>query len=130
MKNKHLKIISIILTIINSPFFLSTPIFADSNVCNMKDSVPPEVYEAAGCEQDNTQLPNTITNILYAIIGISGIIAVVYIIIGGINYMTSAGDTNKTEKAKKTILYACIGLVVCALAFAIVNWVITGVLKQ
>ena len=44
--------------------------------------------------------------------------------------MTSAGDTGKIEKAKKTILYACIGLAVCALSFAIVNWVILGPLSS
>ena len=38
--------------------------------------------------------------------------------------MTSSGDTGKVEKGKKTVIYALIGLVVCALAYAIVNWVI------
>ena len=41
--------------------------------------------------------------------------------------MTSTGDTGKTQKAKNTILYALIGLAVCALAFAIVNWTISTI---
>ena len=41
--------------------------------------------------------------------------------------MTSAGDSSKVEKAKKTILYACIGLVIAALSFAIVNWAISAI---
>ena len=49
-------------------------------------------------------------------------------IIGGISYMTSSGEAAKVKKAKDTILYGLIGLVVCVLAFALVNWVIGSIL--
>ena len=81
-----------------------------------------------GNKQDT--LVNNITNILNAVIGILGLVCVVVMIIGGINYMTSAGDAGKVKKGKDTILYGLIGLVVCVLAFALVNWVIVGILKQ
>ena len=70
----------------------------------------------------------TIPNIINIIIGVLAIVAVVVMIIGGITYMTSSGDAGKVKKAKDTILYGVIGLVVCALAYAIVNWVIGGLL--
>ena len=70
----------------------------------------------------------SVKDIINAVILVLGTICVVIIIIGGVNYMTSSGDTSKVKKAKDTILYALIGLVVCVLAFAIVNWVIVGVL--
>ena len=89
--------------------------------------IPDDVRNAAGCPKSGDQLPKTITNILYAIIGVSGLVAVIFVLIGGYNYMTSTGDAAKLEKAKKTILYACIGLAVCALAFAITNWAISVV---
>ena len=38
--------------------------------------------------------------------------------------MTSTGDSDKLSKAKRTILYATIGLVICALAATIVNFTI------
>ncbi len=60
------------------------------------------------------------------IVGVVGLVAVVVIIIGGVTYMTSNGDPGKVKKAKDTILYGIIGLLVCALAFAIVNFVIGG----
>ena len=44
--------------------------------------------------------------------------------------MTSAGDPGKTKKAKDTILYAVIGLIICVLAFAIVNFVIGGIINS
>lgn len=69
-----------------------------------------------------------ITSILNVVIGVLGLVCVIIIIIGGVNYMTSTGDAGKVKKAKDTILYGVIGLVVCALAFAIVNFVIGSIL--
>ena len=74
-------------------------------------------------------LESNITAILNAVIGILGLVCVVVMIIGGINYMTSAGDAGKVKKGKDTILYGLIGLVICVLAFALVNWVIAGILS-
>lgn len=55
---------------------------------------------------------------------IVGIIAVVMIIVGGIKYITSGGDSGNITSAKNTIMYAVIGLVVVALAQIIVNFVL------
>lgn len=109
---------------------LSLPTFADGSdsICN-NASIPQEVKNASGCSGGDDQLITVIQNILYAIIAVSGIVAVIYIIIGGINYMTSSGDTNKVQKARQTILYAVIGLIVCALAFVIVNFTVGRILS-
>jgi hypothetical protein len=48
------------------------------------------------------------------------------LILGGIKYLTSGGDSKKVTDAKNTVLYAIIGLVVCFLSFAIVNFVISA----
>ena len=72
---------------------------------------------------DETTLASNVTGIINAFIGALGIVAVIIIIIGGINYMTSSGDAAKVKKAKDTILYGVIGLVICVLAFAIVNFI-------
>ena len=77
-----------------------------------------------------TDLKDSIIGIINAVIGVLGIVAVVVIIIGGINYMTSSGDSGKVKKAKDTILYGVIGLVICVLAFAIVNFVISNIIGQ
>ena len=53
-----------------------------------------------------------------------GVIAVIMVIIGGINYTTSQGDPEKIKKAKNTILYGIIGLIISLLAFAIVSFVL------
>lgn len=106
---------------------VTTPTYAD--VCNSNASA--EVKAANGCNTGSTTtLDKSIADILSNIIAVCGLVAVVFIVIGGIQYMTSSGDSGKTKKAKDTILYACIGLIICALAFAIVNFVITNILKQ
>lgn len=63
----------------------------------------------------------TIVNILLYIIGA---IAVIVLIIGGIRYVTSGGDSSAVTAAKNTILYAIIGIIVAILAYAIVNFVL------
>lgn len=65
----------------------------------------------------------TITNVLLFIIGA---IAVIMLIIGGIRYVTSSGDSAAVTSAKNTILYAVVGIVVAILAYAVVNFVITS----
>ena len=78
----------------------------------------------------DNELGNTVGNIISAVIGILGLACVIIVIIGGVQYMTSSGDSGKVKKAKDTILYGVIGLVVCVLAFAIVNFVISNILGQ
>ena len=69
------------------------------------------------------------STVINAIVFIVGMIAVVMIILGGVNYATSQGDPGKVKKGKDTILYGIIGLVISILAFAIVNFVL-GALQQ
>ena len=66
----------------------------------------------------------TVINIFSFIVGV---IAVIMIIIGGIKYITSGGDSNNISSAKTTIIYAIIGLVVVALAQIIVRFVLQRV---
>lgn len=57
----------------------------------------------------------------------SGIVAVIMLIYGGIQYITSAGNTTGMAKAKTTILYSVIGLLVVIFAAAIVNVVVGAI---
>ena len=73
---------------------------------------------------DPDALTGTIGNIVNVLLWIVGIVSVIVIIIGGIMYATSAGDSGRTKKAKDAILYAVIGLAVAVFAYAIVNFVV------
>ncbi len=73
---------------------------------------------------NTTDLSGLIKNIVNVLLFIVGVAAVIMIIIGGLKYTTSAGDQSAITSAKNTILYSVVGLVVAALAFAIVNFVV------
>ena len=72
-------------------------------------------------------LEGDVTGIINAVIGVLGIVAVIVIILGGVQYMMSNGDASKIKKAKDIILYGVIGLIVVILSAAIVNFVIAKV---
>lgn len=127
MKLSSIKTTALALTGLISTTISTTPAFAD-DVCS--SDAAQAVKDAAGCGGGSGDLFGVIQSILNVVISIAGIICVIFIIVGGFQYMTSSGDPGKTKKAKDTILYACIGLIVCALAFAIVNFVLHSVLKQ
>lgn len=76
---------------------------------------------------DGDNLMNTVQLIINVALGILGFLTVAVIIIGGYQYTTSTGDAGKVTKAKNTIMYGIIGLVIALLAFAIVNFVLSSV---
>lgn len=55
-----------------------------------------------------------------------GLVAVIMIVIGGVNYMTSQGDPSKVTKGKKIMITGLVGLLIVLLAFAIVNFVLNA----
>ena len=103
----------------------ATPVFADVNCPNGSENNTAPTLAGCNVKQDNTLMP-TIKKIIDVIISVLGIAAVVVIVLGGVQYTTSAGDPARVKRAKDTILYGVIGLVVALLAWAIVNFVLTS----
>lgn len=66
----------------------------------------------------------TFTDVLQLVFGLLGAIALLMVTIGGLKYVSSQGDPQATAKAKNTILYAIVGLVVAIAAFSIVTFVV------
>lgn len=64
------------------------------------------------------------------IVFVTAAISVIMIIIGGIKYVISNGDSNATANAKNTVMYAVVGLVVALLAQLIVSFVLTKVFNS
>lgn len=71
-----------------------------------------------------TDIPTIVGNIISAILGLVGVIALVMFVWGGLLWMTSAGNPERVEKGKKTLIWATIGIVVIFSAYALVNTVI------
>lgn len=77
--------------------------------------------DALGVPQNNDVDIMKFVNLAFRV---AGVVAVIIVIIAGINYSLSAGDPAKTASAKNTILYAVIGLVIIANAIAITGYII------
>ncbi len=67
---------------------------------------------------------NTLTLVINIFSFIVGVVSVIMIIVGGLKYITSGGDSANVQGAKNTIIYAIVGLVVVALAQVIVRFVL------
>lgn len=100
-----------------------------NQVCN-EDNV--SVVEGVDCAKGKDQsatlfgrngIFQTVTNVLLFLIGA---VSVIMLIVGGIRYVLSGGDSTAVTAAKNTILYAVIGIIVALLAYAIVNFVVTS----
>ena len=127
IKSMRLVVAMTIAGVVGPLSTMAAPVFAEPIEADACNNLEPGTiaYESNGCgDGGSDQLPTVIQNILDSVILVSGIVAVVFVVIGGVQYMTSAGDPGKVKKARDTILYACIGLVICVLAFVIVNWTI------
>ena len=68
--------------------------------------------------QNFGQLATSILELLFVVVGI---LAVMFIIIGGYQYITSHGNEEQAEKGKRTLINSIIGLVVVILAYTIVT---------
>lgn len=76
---------------------------------------------------DATKLSTTIKAAINLISVVVGIIAVIMIIIGGIRFILSDGDSAKVSTARNTIIYALVGLILVAFAQIIVKFVLNRV---
>jgi len=86
--------------------------------CSNGANVPQNLFGTGG-------IFTTIVNIFLFVIGA---IAVIMLIYGGIRYTISGGESKNVTAAKDTILYSIVGIVVALLAYAIVNFVINGLI--
>lgn len=84
------------------------------------------------CQSDNAKqceilkggdLTKNIWGIVSFALGILGGIAIIVIIVAGLMYTISSGDSGKVAAAKNTIIYAVVGLVVAMLAVVIISFV-------
>ena len=100
--------------------FIAQPVFA----LTLQEGA--EAARCDGCPENlfgNSGVFKQITNTILYIVGV---VAVIMLIIGGVKYVISGGDSKKVTDAKNTVLYAIIGLVIAFLAFAIVNFVVSA----
>lgn len=97
-----------------------------SAICLKGSNFTEEQKQAAGCDITNpsAQSFSTISIVLNSVYAAAAMTAIGTIIFGGFRYTVSQGDPGKVKKAKDTIMYAIIGLIIVLAAFAITNFIL------
>lgn len=85
-----------------------------------------EISTSQFCKNKDMSLMNIVKTGANVLLFLIGSIAVIMIIYSGFLYLTSMGDASNVKRAKDTLVYAIIGLVVAILAGAIVNFVLSN----
>ncbi len=79
------------------------------------------------CFDDGSQASVVLAEVFSKALDAGAIMAVGFIVFGGISYITSNGSPDKTRKALRTLIFAAVGLVVVILAAVITNFVMGSV---
>lgn len=82
----------------------------------------PPVFAATA---DITQVQDFIRNVIKLIAGLAGLIATGFFVVGGFTYITSSGNPENLDKAKRTLFYSASGLAIVIAAFVVSNIVTT-----
>lgn len=116
-------------------FAFATPIVMTSNVLDNQahaEGAADLIQKGADStgQKDSRSAGDLAKDFVNIMLFAVGILAVIMLIWGGIRYVLSGGDSGAVSSAKKTIIYAVVGLIVAILAYAIVNFVITTIAKK
>ena len=105
MTKRNIKFISLLVVSVAMPLVLAPPAFAAT--------------------ADVSQVQNFIRSIIQIIAGLAGLIATGFFVVGGFTYITSSGNPEHLDRAKRTITWSVIGLAITVAAFVISNIVVT-----
>lgn len=122
---KLLITIMTMLSTFSSAAVVAQPALVAANHTAAHTAVCEGIGKTGGdCGDDESELNKAVQAVVNILSIVVGVVAVIMIIIGGLKYVTSSGDSNKVSSAKNTILYAIVGLVIVALSQFIVRFVL------
>lgn len=123
----------------NTPQTPVTPVQSDLECASQgleKDAatglcLPKNPYASASPDSlvKATSVGDLIKKILNILLTLGGVVAVLFIVLGGYEYITSRGSEERAKSGRKTMTYAIIGLVAILLAFMMVT-VMTNLFTQ
>ena len=70
---------------------------------------------------DISKVQSFITNIIQIMVTLAGLVSVAFFVWGGFRYMTSSGNPEALDGAKKTVLYSGVGLAITLGAYVLMN---------
>lgn len=103
---KKTQYIVAIIIAVGLPFILADPAFAQT---------PGGV----------SNVENFIRSVITVLAGLAGLVATGFFVAGGFTYITSSGNPEQLDKAKRTLTWSAIGLAIVIAAFVLANIVTT-----
>ena len=94
---------------------------------NLGGTSDSELGDLADPGTSNLDVRALVLDILAWVLNFLALLAVIYIIVAGIRLIVSQGDDDQKGKAKKTIMFVIVGLIVIILARVIVGFILTEV---
>lgn len=83
-----------------------------------------EACSGGTCNDDGNTIGDTVSAVIDILSVVVGAVSVIMVIIGGLKYTSSQGDSSSISSAKNTIIYAMVGILIVALAQVITKLVI------
>lgn len=74
---------------------------------------------------DISNVENFIRNVIKVLAGLAGLVATGFFVVGGFSYITSSGNPEHLDRAKRTLTYSALGLAITIGAFVLSNIVTT-----
>ena len=116
-------------------FFMPVAGVVAQSADDAKQAVCEGIGAATGgsdCEDPpgSTTVDSTVATIINILSIVVAVVSVIMIIVGGLKYITSQGESAGTSSAKNTVIYAIIGLVIVAMAQIIVRFTVDKVTKD
>lgn len=112
-------------TIVSASFLsIAAPVLAQTNNPTNVNPCPSGPFNNL-CKISQGNIGPILGNVVVAILVIAAVIALFFLIWGGIKWIMSGGDKAKVETARNTIIAAIIGLIVTFLAFFILSLVLS-----
>ncbi len=126
---KHITALFISIMTVFSLLFVPVMVTADVNAQTPKEQICKGINnnKTGSCSTTGSNdIGGFVKRIINILLFVIGAIAVLMIVIGGLRYVISGGDSSQTKSAKDTVLYAVIGLVIALMAYGIVNFVVVN----
>ncbi len=129
MKRAKLYLLTAVIALASSFSLALTPITssaqglfdaAKSDACK-GSQLTQSATNCSGASREVDSLIKSIINILSIVVGV---IAVIMLIINGLRFITSGGDSNSITSARNGVIYSIVGLIIVALAQVIIRFVV------
>lgn len=117
-----------VLTLVS--FIILSPAVLAVSVTDKACATIPDSAVCKDAEQGQTSNPlfgenGVLTSVVSILSLVLGVIAVIVLIIAGIRFATSQGNAQSVGNVRNTVIYACVGIAVAALAQALVQLVLS-----